>query len=84
MNDDGGYVMSLWLVGGGPTWVELCAEISVLFAQVCQIPDGAYQHLKNDVSVMLIHGGSDLLPGERWILIYVHVPCGGSIEYKIK
>ena len=41
MNDDGGYVMSLWLVGGGPTWVELCAEISVLFAQVCQIPDGA-------------------------------------------
>jgi len=50
------------IVGGGPTGVELCAEISDFFAQVCRIPDGAYQHLKNDVSVMLIHGGSDLLP----------------------
>ena len=28
--------------------------------------------------------GLILLPGLWWILIYVHVPCGGSIEYKIK
>jgi NADH dehydrogenase FAD-containing subunit len=50
------------IVGGGPTGVELSAEISDFFAQVCRSPDGAYQHLKDDVSVMLIHGGSDLLP----------------------
>jgi NADH dehydrogenase FAD-containing subunit len=50
------------VVGGGPTGVELCGELQDFFAQVCAVPDGAYQHLKDDISVMLIHGGSDLLP----------------------
>lgn len=50
------------IVGGGPTGVELAGELSDFFAQVCRKPDGAFQHLKDDVSVMLIHGGSDLLP----------------------
>eukprot|EP00984_Skeletonema_dohrnii_P035915 scaffold36301_cov144-Skeletonema_dohrnii-CCMP3373.AAC.1 len=30
--------------------------------RVCGYPDGAYQHLRDDISVVLIHGGSDLLP----------------------
>mmetsp|Transcript_47135 Transcript_47135/g.57022 ORF Transcript_47135/g.57022 Transcript_47135/m.57022 type:complete len:367 (-) Transcript_47135:132-1232(-) len=50
------------VVGGGPTGVELCGELKDFFSQVCGFPDGAYQHLKDDISVMLIHGGSDLLP----------------------
>lgn len=32
------------------------------FSQVCGTADGAFQHLRDDVSVMLIHGGPDLLP----------------------
>lgn len=50
------------VVGGGPTGVELSGELMDFFAQVCSLNDGAYQHLRDDVSVMLIHGGSDLLP----------------------
>ena len=50
------------VVGGGPTGVELSGELKDFFAQVCGYPDGAYQHLRDDISVVLIHGGSDLLP----------------------
>jgi NADH dehydrogenase FAD-containing subunit len=50
------------VVGGGPTGVELCGELSDFFGQVCGSPDGAYQHLRDDVSVTLLHGGSELLP----------------------
>jgi len=50
------------VVGGGPTGVELSGEFKDFFAQVCGYPDGAYQHLRDDISVVLIHGGSDLLP----------------------
>lgn len=50
------------VVGGGPTGVELCGELCDLFSQVCRTPDGAYQRLRGDVSVMLVHGGPDLLP----------------------
>ena len=50
------------IVGGGPTGVELSGELKDFFAQICSYPDGAYQHLKDDISVMLIHGGCDLLP----------------------
>jgi NADH dehydrogenase FAD-containing subunit len=42
--------------------VELSGELKDFFAQICSYPDGAYQHLKDDISVMLIHGGCDLLP----------------------
>ncbi|KAL7551677.1 hypothetical protein ACHAWF_014859 [Thalassiosira exigua] len=45
-------------VGGGPTGVELCGELSDLFGQVCRFPDGAYQYLQDDVEVMLIHGAA--------------------------
>ena len=50
------------VVGGGPTGVELSGELKDFFAQICGYPDGAYQHLKDDISVILIHGGSELLP----------------------
>lgn len=50
------------IVGGGPTGVELAGELSDFFAEICSKPDGAYQHLANDVEVILIHSGSDLLP----------------------
>jgi NADH dehydrogenase FAD-containing subunit len=50
------------VVGGGPTGVELSGELCDFFRQVCREPDGAYHRLAEDVSVMLIHGGSDLLP----------------------
>lgn len=50
------------LVGGGPTGVELAGELSDFFSQVCRFPDGAFQHLAEDVSVILVHGGSELLP----------------------
>mmetsp|Transcript_12205 Transcript_12205/g.35749 ORF Transcript_12205/g.35749 Transcript_12205/m.35749 type:complete len:473 (-) Transcript_12205:108-1526(-) len=50
------------IVGGGPTGVELAGEMSDFFVQICSKPDGAYQHLAEDISVTLVHGGSDLLP----------------------
>ncbi|KAL7532903.1 hypothetical protein ACHAXR_010309 [Thalassiosira sp. AJA248-18] len=49
------------VVGGGPTGVELSGELCDFFAQVCG-PNDAYQHLRDDISVMLIHGGNQLLP----------------------
>ena len=54
--------VTIAVVGGGPTGVELSGELKDFFAQICAYPDGAYQHLKDDISVILIHGGSDLLP----------------------
>jgi len=50
------------VVGGGPTGVELSGELCDFFAQMCRSPDGAYQRLRDDIEILLIHGGSDLLP----------------------
>jgi len=50
------------VVGGGPTGVELSGELCDFFGQICRFPDGAYQRLREDVEVLLIHGGSELLP----------------------
>ena len=50
------------IVGGGPTGVELSGELCDYYAQICSFPDGAYQHLSEDIEVMLIHGGDELLP----------------------
>jgi len=50
------------IVGGGATGVELAGEMSDFFRQVCRFPDGAFQHLANDVSIVLIHSGTQLLP----------------------
>jgi NADH dehydrogenase FAD-containing subunit len=50
------------IVGGGPTGVELAGELMDFFSQVCGTEEGAFQHLRDDVSVILVHGGPDLLP----------------------
>ena len=54
--------VTIAVVGGGPTGVELSGELKDFFKQVCSSPDGAYQRLRDDVSVVLVHGGSELLP----------------------
>jgi len=53
------------IVGGGPTGVELAGELCDFFSQISRKPDGAFQHLKNDISVILVHGGSELLPAMK-------------------
>jgi len=50
------------IVGGGPTGVELSGELSDFFGEICSYPDGAYQHLRGEISITLVHGGSELLP----------------------
>lgn len=50
------------IVGGGPTGVELAGELCDFFAQVCRQPDGAFQRLAEDIAVILVHGGSEVLP----------------------
>jgi len=50
------------IVGGGPTGVELAGELMDFFQQVCGSPDGAYKHLRDDVSVTLIQSGTELVP----------------------
>lgn len=50
------------IIGGGPTGVELAGELNDFLKQICKPRQGAYARLKEDVSVMLVHGGTDLLP----------------------
>ena len=41
--------------------VELAGEMSDFLAQITSY-NGAFEHLKDDISIILIHGGSELLP----------------------
>lgn len=50
------------IVGGGATGVELAGEMNDFFRQICRTPDGAFQHLSRDISIVLIHSGNELLP----------------------
>lgn len=50
------------LVGGGPTGVELAAELNDFLKQICRQPDGAYRSLATEYEVILVHGGDELLP----------------------
>ena len=52
----------------GPTGIELSGELMDFFFQICHKPDGAYQHLKDDVSIMLIHGG--VVSSHPWTKIF--------------
>ena len=36
------------------------------FSQVCGTDEGAFQHLKDDVSVVLVHGGQEVLPASKY------------------
>jgi NADH dehydrogenase FAD-containing subunit len=49
------------IVGGGPTGVELAGELSDFFGDICQPRKGAYPRLADDVKVLLVHGGSQLV-----------------------
>ncbi len=40
---------------------ELSGELCDFFNQICRDPDAPYHRLAEDVSVLLVHGGSDLL-----------------------
>jgi NADH dehydrogenase FAD-containing subunit len=50
------------VVGGGPTGVELAGELSDFLKDVTNPQKGVYNHLANDVNVILMHGGKDLVP----------------------
>lgn len=51
------------IVGGGATGVELAGELSDFFSEVTRNSDGAFQRLGEDISIMIVHGGSELIPG---------------------
>ena len=50
------------IVGGGPTGVELAGELSDFIKDITKPHVGAYPRLRDDVRVVLIHGGSELVP----------------------
>lgn len=50
------------IIGGGATGVELAAELNDFVEEACRARQGAYNRLQNDVSIVLVHGGGDLLP----------------------
>lgn len=50
------------IAGGGPTGVELAGELMDLFKDVTRPHKGSYPKLKDSVRVVLVHGGSDLVP----------------------
>jgi NADH:ubiquinone reductase (H+-translocating) len=50
------------IVGGGPTGVELAGEIADFVKDICKPRVGAYPMLMDDVKIILIHGGPDLVP----------------------
>jgi NADH dehydrogenase FAD-containing subunit len=50
------------IVGGGPTGVELCGELVDFCKDVSKPRVGAYPKLRDDIKVILIHGGPDLVP----------------------
>ena len=54
--------VTIVIVGGGPTGVELAGELSDLFVDVTRPHKGTYPKLLNSYQVILIHGGPDLVP----------------------
>lgn len=50
------------IVGGGPTGVELAGELSDFFKDITKARVGAYPQLRDDVRIVLIQGGDDLVP----------------------
>lgn len=50
------------IVGGGPTGVELAGELSDFIKDITRPRVGAYPQLRNVVRIVLIHGGSELVP----------------------
>jgi NADH dehydrogenase FAD-containing subunit len=50
------------IVGGGPTGVELAGELTDFFRDITRPRKGAYPQLRDDVRIVLIHGGGELVP----------------------
>jgi len=50
------------IVGGGPTGVELAGELADFFADCTRDRIGSFQKLRDDIQIVLIQGGSDLVP----------------------
>jgi NADH dehydrogenase FAD-containing subunit len=50
------------IVGGGPTGVELAGELADFVKDITKPRIGAYPGLGNDVRIVLIQGGEDLVP----------------------
>jgi NADH:ubiquinone reductase (H+-translocating) len=50
------------IVGGGPTGVELAGEFTDFVKDITMPRIGAYPQLRDDIRIVLIHGGADLVP----------------------
>lgn len=49
------------IVGGGPTGCELAGELSDFFKDTTRPRVGAFPKLRDDIRIVLIHGGSELV-----------------------
>jgi len=54
--------ITFMIVGGGPTGVELAGELSDFCRDITKKRVGTFPNLQEDYKVMLVHGGSELLP----------------------
>ncbi|KAL3918313.1 MAG: hypothetical protein SGILL_004299 [Bacillariaceae sp.] len=50
------------ICGGGPTGVELAGEIHDLATDITRKDKGSYPNLAHNIRVVLVHGGSELVP----------------------
>ncbi|KAG7367357.1 FAD-dependent pyridine nucleotide-disulfide oxidoreductase [Nitzschia inconspicua] len=50
------------ICGGGPTGVELAGEVMDLARDITRKHKGSYANLAGDIRVVLVHGGSELVP----------------------
>ena len=57
-----GFIVAHKLFSSGPTGVELAGELSDFIEDITRPRVGAYPRLRDDVRIVLIHGGSDLVP----------------------
>ncbi|KAI2508997.1 pyridine nucleotide-disulfide oxidoreductase [Fragilaria crotonensis] len=50
------------IVGGGPTGVELAGELTDFVKDITKPRTGVYSKLKNDIKIVLVQGGAELVP----------------------
>lgn len=54
--------LTFCIVGGGPTGVELAGELADFVQDICKPRIGAYPDLRDDVRIVVLHGGPELVP----------------------
>lgn len=54
--------VTFMIVGGGPTGVELAGELSDFCRDITKERVGTFPNLRENYKVILVHGGSELLP----------------------